>query len=171
MNTLQKYNLIRHEYETSFHKCSVILEQNGLGNNIALVQELHGLMLCITDYCAFSFDGGKLIVETLVESLFSDQLRKRVGARMMFYGGVILGDPIHAHCFKGSDRSQLDKPIDRCVLAFSNCCLYPPYIADYNCPRPSLDFFEVLGLTLKVFFPILEQMNSLGGNIIKTLKQ
>lgn len=171
MNTLQKYNLIKNEYESTFHKCSAILEQNGLGDNIALVHELHGLMLCITDYCAFSFEGGKLIVETLVESLFSARLRQRVGSRILFYGGVILGDSIHAHCFMGSDRSQLDKPLDRCILAFCDCCLYPPYIADYNCPTPRLDFTEVTAKTFTLYFPILKEMLEFCDHTLGTLKR
>lgn len=171
MNTLQKYNLIRHEYETTFHKCSVILKENGLDSNIAIVQELHALTSWFATAATVRYEAGDTIITALYDTMFNERLFHVLAPRIDFYMKIFFGAPVHAHCFKGSDSAQLENPIYRCVFAFCDCCLYPMYISDYNCTTPRLDFFEVTEKTFTLFFPILKEMLGFCDRTLGVIKQ
>lgn len=58
-------------------------------------------------------------------------------------------------------RFYNEHPVIRCCIAFSDCCLYPTYIENYNAPHPTLSALDVLDFSINVMEPLTSEFASL----------
>lgn len=161
MTLLSKCDLIIKQYQSTFHNCNCIMKKAGFHVDLTFCHELHALVYCITELAIYQHGNNRIILGMVSESIFSSHLFQQIMPRIEFYENIIKGRRIHAFCFTDSNPSQLTRSVDRCVFAFCDCCLYPPFISNYGASRPVLDCIRIAAVSVSLFFPILRQMQLL----------
>lgn len=162
-----RYDRIVPSYDTCFIDCCKIFDEAGITPSHQIVLDAFALLYTVADFAVFSAYGNRSKASKLLSdhtaaklsSMYHAHLGQILGERIEFYGKVISGMPLHAHCFAGDDLPN-QHPVVRCALAFADCCLYPPYIDNYNISTPMLGFVEVTSTTYELFFPLLERLTA-----------
>ncbi len=159
---------VRHKFMEHYSRCCDILNATNAKMTYTLSLELYSVMYVISDYAAFGYEHNRKIVsDTLLLKIIpnlsmtypqftSDMLRRRV----TFYSQVVGGLELHAHALMAKDVSDAH-PVIRCCIAFSDCCLHPPYIENYNAARPMLSALDVMDFSIDVMEPLNAEFASL----------
>lgn len=152
-----------------YTRCRNILSNADIQLTPTLSLELYSALYVICDFAAYCSNENSN--ETISHALLSQIIHNLSGSypgfttdamreRVMFYS-MVMGDlELHSHALMGKDTSEAH-PVVRCCIAFSDCCLYPPYIEDYNAPRPVLSALDVFTFSMEVMQPLNEEFASL----------
>lgn len=160
------------EFNERYSHCYSILKQSNTRITQQIVLELYAVMYVVSDFAAVNSNGDRKIVSNTILncilhklSLIYQQLPiKTLQDRISFYGTVISGLSLHAHCLLGKDISDAH-PVLRCSAAFSDCYLYCGYIDNYHAPRPMLDAFDVFECSSEIMLPLYSEFVLLYNNI------
>lgn len=159
----------------SFHliKCCDILRQADHGYTHDDEYDLYAVAYVVSDF-AVSVAGKnreratKAILDFLIGKLAIHYPSKTLSdfrSRIDFYGNVVRGTPLHAHCLPGVDLSDAN-PISCCAIAFCDCLMNPMYISDYSDYwPPAFDAFEALGVATNIFSPLNSELAALYNDI------
>lgn len=155
----------------SFHlnKCCAILREADDSYTSEDEYDLYAIAYVVSDYAvaAANKDRNKssdTILDFLFDELethYPDKLLLEFRDRVDFYGSVVRGIPLHAHCLPGADLSDAN-PITCCAIAFCDCLLNPMYIDDYSdyCP-PAFGALETFSIATDVMEPLNNELGSL----------
>lgn len=155
----------------SFHlkRCCAILQKAHDSYTCEDEYDLYAIAYVVSDYAVAA--AGKNRNETSdtildflfdeLETRYPDKLLLEFRDRVDFYGSVVRGIPLHAHCLPGVDLSDAN-PIICCAIAFCDCLLNPAYIDDYSdyCP-PSFGARETFYIASDVMEPLNHELGSL----------
>ena len=159
----------RSAFMEHYTRCRNILNNADIQLTPTLSLELYSALYVLCDFAVYcsSENRNKTISDALLSQIIhnlsgsypgftTDAMRERV----MFYS-MVMGDlELHSHALMGKDTSEAH-PVVRCCIAFSDCCLYPPYIDDYNAPQPTLDAVDVFTFSMEIMHPLNEEFASL----------
>ena len=163
---------IRHKFSEHYSHCCDILNASDAKMTPKLSLELYSVMYVISDFAAFGYENSRKIVsDALLSKILptlsmtypqftTDMFRKRI----MFYSRVVGDMELHAHALMAADVSDAH-PVVRCCIAFSDCCLYPPYIENYHAPRPVLSALDVFSFSIDVLDALNTEFSSLYNDI------
>lgn len=159
---------VRRKFREHHSRCCDILNTSGATMTPQLSLELYSVMYVISDYAAFGYEHNREIVSDALLSKIIPTLSMTYPQftsvvfrnRITFYSQVVGGLELHAHVFMGRDVSDVH-PVLRCTVAFSDCCLYPAYIENYNAPRPLLSALDVMNFGIDVMEPLDTEFASL----------
>lgn len=152
---------IKSIYAKHFLICQKLIKNSSIDYDSTIQFELAALLYVITDYAvASSGQNRERTSSSILDYLFSENIITNVTSsvfrdRLAFYGSVIRGMDLHAHCLPGVDISNAH-PVICCVIAFTDCLLFSEYMYNYNSPAP---FFSVLE-TFEISCNILEPLNT-----------
>lgn len=159
MGLFSKKKDIKSIYVKHFLNCEKLLQKSSLDYDSVIQLELAALIYVITDYSvALSGMNREKVSSSISDYLFSERIitnntSNAFRNRLAFYGAVIRGMDLHAHCLPGVDISNAH-PIICCAIAFADCLLFPGYITDYQSPAPLFSALETFEISLDIMEPL-----------------
>lgn len=172
MNTSSNPSPVTSIFETHFSNCYKLLYNSSIPLTQKINLELYSVLYVVSDLAAFSEGHNrKAISDMILRTIFNklslvyrelptDALFKRID----FYTSVVGGLDLHAHAFMGKDVSDAN-PVFRCAIAFSDCCLNPGYLDNYNGPSLSINAIDVFDFTTSVLEPFNAELTALYNEI------
>lgn len=171
----RKCNLVVKFYHIVLSHCTCALKEADINIDIAsnqtFINELHALVYCITDFAVFAACGDQrsAIMDAVSNSLYSASQLDHILPRFYFYASKIDDSPLHAHCYMGSDKSPMEEPLNRCILAFCDCCLYPPYILNYDASSPVFSVLDVMKVSTGIYLPLADLLSEYYTTVVPLL--
>lgn len=160
-------------YKTHYKKCLRIIKRTKIKCNKLIALELYAITYAVSDLAAYQREKYREQTSNAILDYIFLKLKKEYGIppvelferRVDFYGTVISGLPLHAHCLGGRDTSD-QHPVLRCTIAFMDCCLNPNYTNNYSGPTPMLSALDVFEFSRRSM-PLIDEIACLYSDIQK----